>query len=567
MKAIRLLIGTTFLACVAVACGEQGGHLALKIHLPPTAYSSGDLREEHLEPGNAPDDISNYRLCVTAEDMDDRRCKSFSIADHPTGARIDDLPPGKDRTVTFVGYDQPTEDARWSGKVTGVEVKANSTTTVEMFLTVCSKFTTARNEMETRRVFHTATKLSNGKVLVAGGFTDIHRIGNQCSMSATSSVEIYDPHSGEFSASGLGLSRARALHTATLIPDPEGDPEADKVLLAGGSSSANWVVEFPQGIRPVVSVEGSGGDMSTSTADLIDMRSKTVSDIVLTPTSARVQHSAWGLSNGEVALLGGIAPATDEALSTIGLYSQEREDFRDAGLDMSAARQGLTVVPFGPTTALVWGGNHSDGPMPGYFAEILAERQDGLFSRIPNFVGGGDPAFYSAGAAMDDVNVLICGGMLVDPEYRPASAQPDILDKVYLLNLTANLETLDTIPEGMVYPRAFHTAAALFDASSDEAREVLVAGGIINYDNNDSQWVPTEVVEFYSVDERIFERKQIDNSEVKLSDARAAHTMTWLDDGSLLLCGGFTLDNDTLAISSSAEIFNPRTRDPGSQGD
>ncbi|MBN2498039.1 MAG: hypothetical protein JXR96_25840 [Deltaproteobacteria bacterium] len=561
-------------ACDPGTCSMDGGaHCECPAGYAPgegltciPGSGSGNIRVEYVGPGEPLDDITDYRLCVTAEDMEDR-CESFSVLEHPHGATIEGLPPGQNRTVTFVGYDQPAGDARWSGKALGVEVEASSTTMVEIYITVCSDFTAVRNEMETRRVFHTATRLSNGKVLVAGGFTDLSRAGDRYTLTATSSVEIYDPRSGEFSASGLGLGRARALHTTALIPDPGGDPEADKVLIAGGSSSACWVADFPHGIRPVVSVEGSGGDLSTSTADLIDMRSRTVSEIVLTPSSARVQHSAWDLGNGEVAILGGIAPATDEPLATIGLYSQEREDFRNAGLDLYAARQGMTVVPFGQASVLVWGGNHSDGSMPGTFAEILTERQDGLFSRIPNFVGIGDPAFYSAGVAMDDVKVLICGGMLIDPEYRPYAVQPEILDRVYLLDLTANLETIDTIPEGMVYPRAFHTAAALFDEGSHEAREVLVAGGIMRYDILGSQWVPVEAVEFYSIEEGVFERKQIHGSEVELSEARAAHTLTRLDDGSLLLCGGFTLDIVGLAISATAEIFNPRSRDTLGQSD
>src|SRR5436190_1009293 len=65
------------------------------------------------------------------------------------------------------------------------------------------------------RYFHTATLLSNGKVLVAGGYG-----------GAFISEELYDPASGTWSATG-NLTTARSNPTATLLPN-------GKVLVAGG---------------------------------------------------------------------------------------------------------------------------------------------------------------------------------------------------------------------------------------------------------------------------------------------------------------------------------------------
>jgi hypothetical protein len=64
--------------------------------------------------------------------------------------------------------------------------------------------------MGTARSFHTATLLASGKVLVTGG-------GNELSSPTTfSSAEVYDPTTGSWSATG-GLATARYLHTATLL--------------------------------------------------------------------------------------------------------------------------------------------------------------------------------------------------------------------------------------------------------------------------------------------------------------------------------------------------------------
>jgi hypothetical protein len=69
------------------------------------------------------------------------------------------------------------------------------------------------------RVNHTATLLSSGKVLVAGGS------GNNPT-GYVPTAELYDPGTGAWSSAG-DLLRGRALHTATLLP-------SGKVLIAAG---------------------------------------------------------------------------------------------------------------------------------------------------------------------------------------------------------------------------------------------------------------------------------------------------------------------------------------------
>ena len=61
---------------------------------------------------------------------------------------------------------------------------------------------TATGSMSVNRVFHTATLLNNGKVLVTGGHD--------------ASAELYDPTSGTFAPTG-SMSVGRNSHTATLL--------------------------------------------------------------------------------------------------------------------------------------------------------------------------------------------------------------------------------------------------------------------------------------------------------------------------------------------------------------
>src|SRR5579862_1373407 len=84
---------------------------------------------------------------------------------------------------------------------------------------------TPTGNLNVARQFHTATLLTNGKVLLTGGFS------YASGFPTTASAELYDPTAGSFSPAG-GMSTPRAFHTATQLPN-------GKVLIAGGTSGVN----------------------------------------------------------------------------------------------------------------------------------------------------------------------------------------------------------------------------------------------------------------------------------------------------------------------------------------
>ena len=120
--------------------------------------------------------------------------------------------------------------------------------------------------LNTARDSHTATLLSNGKVLVAGGVGGAY----------LTSAELYDPASGTWTATG-SLNTARGEHTATLLPN-------GKVLVVGGAN-------------------GNGGNYLTS-AELYDPASGTWT-ATGSLTTAQYYHTATLLPNGEVLVAGG----------------------------------------------------------------------------------------------------------------------------------------------------------------------------------------------------------------------------------------------------------------------
>ena len=73
------------------------------------------------------------------------------------------------------------------------------------------------------RIFYTATLLTNGKVLVAGGAVEIFELEN----FSLATARLYDPVSGTWSATG-SMAQPRYAHVATLLPN-------GTVLVTGGS--------------------------------------------------------------------------------------------------------------------------------------------------------------------------------------------------------------------------------------------------------------------------------------------------------------------------------------------
>jgi hypothetical protein len=88
--------------------------------------------------------------------------------------------------------------------------------------------------MTTTRWVHSATELTDGRVIVAGGQDyDLHRFD---------SAELYDPKTARFSATD-SMTTARSGHTATLLSD-------GRVLIAGGYAADNTVLAAAELYEP-----------------------------------------------------------------------------------------------------------------------------------------------------------------------------------------------------------------------------------------------------------------------------------------------------------------------------
>ena len=165
------------------------------------------------------------------------------------------------------------------------------------------------------RTGHTATALSDGRILITGGRdTD----GNLVAAS-----EIFDPET-QTSAASTSLNTARVDHSATVLAD-------GRVLVTGGT--------------------GDSGALSS--AEIFDpAHPENGFTAVASPmTSARTKHTATLLNNGSVLIAGGETGGTAE------IFDPATQSFTPTLWNLQVARSGHTATLFTDDSVLLAGGN------------------------------------------------------------------------------------------------------------------------------------------------------------------------------------------------------------------
>jgi hypothetical protein len=182
--------------------------------------------------------------------------------------------------------------------------------------------------LTTVRTGHTATLLTNGKVLIAGGYATL------AGWPVWSSAELYDLVAGAFTPTG-SMDSPRSSHTATLLPD-------GRVLIAGGMT----VVEAPNGDYPP----------PLSSAELYDPSTGAFS-ATGSMEIGRSGHAATLLNNGKVLITGGSGDASAE------LYDPSSGTFSAAG-NMAAVRDPSLAVLLPNGKVLIEGGGNGCFALP-----------------------------------------------------------------------------------------------------------------------------------------------------------------------------------------------------------
>jgi Galactose oxidase, central domain len=228
-------------------------------------------------------------------------------------------------------------------------------------------------ELATGRADHSATLTPDGRVLLAGGF--------DASGRALDTTEYFDPLAGRFTQ-GPELSSPRAAHVAV--------PVGREVVLVGGTEQSRaiagtdvlrdgqWtrgpVLATPRVKLGAVPLGGSrilvvGGATDTEGHDRLDS-----SELVDLRTG--VVRAGPRLSEGEYKLDGAVAQLPDGRVvvgggSELEVYDPGTDTFEQVAVPLGDATSFRTVTPVGPDTVLVAGG-YDEQIVPSDFAALVS---------------------------------------------------------------------------------------------------------------------------------------------------------------------------------------------------
>ena len=256
-------------------------------------------------------------------------------------------------------------------------VPGNTTDSVEMYDPTSQKFTNAAS-LGSPRAGQTATLLSDGRVLVAGGYTSL-------GIQALTSTEIYNPANDTWSPGApMSLGRAQAaavpLKNGTVLvvgggqtgvmgtgTQPAGtlaeiyDPAKDAWTPAGN-------LAYGRAVHPTATLLADGRvlvvggralfntpENAVERSEIFDPSNNRWSAVPANNrTGARQDHSATLLANGDVLIAGG-SPVPDAALSYSDLFSPKTNSWISVP-NMRSSRCGQAAVLLPTGNAMVIGG-------------------------------------------------------------------------------------------------------------------------------------------------------------------------------------------------------------------
>jgi hypothetical protein len=389
---------------------------------------------------------------------------------------------------------------------------------------------TPTGSLNTARYSHTATLLTNGMVLIAGGYGPL----GGSTHGYLASAELYNPATGIFAPTG-SLNTGRAYHTATLLNN-------GLVLIAGGlgSSGSSASAEL---YNPATGTFAATGSLNT----------------------ARCEHTGTLLNNGLVLIAGGYGSSA--SLASAELYNPATGTFTPTG-SLNTARDSHTATLLNDGMVLMAGGENSSGtsladvelynPATGTFAgtvNLNTARQNHTATLLNNgmvLMAGGfinvNVSPYYVGAASGEL-------------YEPATLTPPNLMSIEVTPATSTLSpgtTQQFIATGTLSDSSTEQLASVTWSSSDTAL-AQITNDASNHGLSLANAAGTVTIAAtagsVSGSATLTVRPTGFVDTGSLNDARYAHTATLLNNGMVLMAGGYG-DSGLIA---GAELFAPAT--------
>ena len=376
---------------------------------------------------------------------------------------------------------------------------------------------TTTGSMAQARSQHTATRLANGNVLVAGGSDGVVSLA---------SAELFDPATGAWTSTGK-LAKARKRHTARLLGD-------GTILIAGGGAATGSLASA-EVYDPVAGKWSAKGSMA----------------------NAGNSHTMTVLKTGKVMVTGGLSGAGSFARaelydpgagtwSATGSMASKRylhtATLLDSGKVLATGGYGTGAEVYDPGTG-TWSATGAPAKKRSRHTAVLLKNGKVLVA------GGWDGGPYNSAELYDPVSgTWSATGSMNSPRYQHAAAllgSGKVLfaggsNPLTSTNLSS-AELYDPVSGSwqktvsMAQVRIWHSATLL------SGGEVLVAGGAggsvlasaERYQPATGRW----------------------SSTGKMTRVVSGHSATLLADGKLLVTGG-----GTSGSSASAEVYDPASQ-------
>ncbi|WP_437751909.1 Kelch repeat-containing protein [Sorangium sp. So ce1389] len=373
--------------------------------------------------------------------------------------------------------------------------------------------------MITPRGEHTATVLQDGRVLVAGGYTEVDQVGAYTDENTAVSlreVEIYDPATRTWSPAAP-LSRGRSGHAAILLPNGH-------VLVAGGRARSRWTF-----------------GPEHSSAEVYDPTSDTWTAVGRLP----VPHPAPSmvLASGRPVLVG-MAYSEVDAIDWMhaAVYDPESRSWTTVPSCNAYSR----LTPIGATLL------HDGRVMAVGSGCSLHDLETGLWTWEQGAVLDTWRYRYPDATTLPGGGVLVVGGTLAGPDPEIHAFSQIYLPQDDRWEPTSGPYAPASTPCGL-------NGSSIRGARTSLLRsgKVLLTGGVESCWPKDSTG---DIVPFYATMALFDEATRAWSSldvEPPVTMARAYHSSTRLSDGSLLIAGGYV---GAKTPTASAVLFHERSQ-------
>ena len=429
---------------------------------------------------------------------------------------------------------------------------------LKLLVNETGRFSCAPGSMVTSRAFHSATALPNGEVLIIGGLTaePPGAAAGGDKLWATHLVEVYDPRTGLFNQTKVGLTAGRAMHEVVLLTR-SGQGPYDLLLVGGLSTPIGSTTPAADlgGPLPIFPAQG------VATAATVVLRyypwtsPPQVQEMSGSPQlKYRIQPTVATLDNGETALIGGVLGQSGGAVTTVSdfeLLPTAGSTAHSGAYPLVRGRVGAAAAPLSSTELLLFGGNlqSATAALSKEAAETLtlgATPKSILTSVEAASMSLVAPVAHATLSPYGKGQLLLAGGLSV--EQGKATTLKTSRTLLRLSLVTDKLRVAEITGSGFA-PVAYHRATPL------PGGDLLISGGMPTSCSAGTPCGSAAAYNFHAATEGL-------RTEPSMKLPRMGHRATRLSHGAILISGGLHHDGSRLLTHKSSELYGPARVDP-----